>query len=186
MESRLRVGTGAQAGACLDQALPRLRHLSMARSWYMGLPKDAEGLWQLTQLERLAFGACHSDEHEAPHLDLSKAGGMSNLTHLALSVHTTNSDSLSELTNLVVLDLTGASEKHVSNRFSCIFASRMYCSVSYLFQSGGTSGLHWGNFHYHDMLFADFLAVHHSFECWKVLLLLLMLPKLTFNRCSDC
>ncbi|KAK9831803.1 hypothetical protein WJX74_009809 [Apatococcus lobatus] len=94
------------------KALPLLRHLSMARSWYMGLPQEADDLWQLTNLQRLAFGTCQTDECWQPHLDMSKAGGMSNLTYLALRASITNCNSICELTNLVSLDFSGA---HLNN-----------------------------------------------------------------------
>ncbi|KAK9831665.1 hypothetical protein WJX74_005003 [Apatococcus lobatus] len=95
---------------CL-KALPLLCHLSMARSWYMGLPRKADDLWQLTKLERLAFGNSKCEYCETAYLNLAKAGSMSNLTHLSLSCGLVNTDGLSKLTTLT-LDLTNASGSH--------------------------------------------------------------------------
>lgn len=106
--------SGQAAWSGLSQALPLLRHLSMGRSWYMGLPEEPDELWQLTKLERLAFGTCQCDQCESPTLDLDKAGGMSNLTHLALSSDLSNPDSVTKLTNLVTLDLARGCGGHVS------------------------------------------------------------------------
>lgn len=86
----------------------------MARSWYMGLPNKPDELWQLTKLERLAFGTSQCDFCETPHLDLDKAGGMSNLTHLALSCHMSKPQGLTKLINLITLDLSRSSGTHVS------------------------------------------------------------------------
>lgn len=66
------------------------------------------------QLERLAFGNCQCQALESRHLDLDKADGMSNLTRLALSCRISDAASLPKLTNLVTLDLTRASGRHVT------------------------------------------------------------------------